>query len=318
MRKKHHYERWPTPLGERQPLSAWKQRVGGWIGKISQVSPRLGRLLLYCASPFPLRYIDLARRAKLAGAVERRVWCIGDGPLAGFKLVGLSPSEIVPVLANKMEIRCSKLLQRLPSIEGGVVLDVGGSYGYYALLLSRSVGSRGRVYTFEPDWRSFQRLTRNLVVNNVENVVAVPLCASSAPVALAPWLSCEDEPWNSRLMSDGIGNNCGRQRVVPVVRLDDFAEALRILGRIRLIKIDVEGAELQVLQGARRILDESGPLVLCELHGTEVAEQVFALLSERGYQQEMIEYMSETRQHILACPGREAQRTRAMILTALG
>jgi FkbM family methyltransferase len=217
-----------------------------------------------------------------------------------------------------MEIRCSKLLQRLPSIEGGVVLDVGGSYGYYALLLSRSVGGKGRVYTFEPDWHSFERLTRNLAVNHVENVVPVPVCAWNASVALAPWLSCEEEPWKSRLMGGGIENKSGRQTVVPAVPLDAFAEALHMLGDIRLIKIDVEGAEWQVLRGARRILEESGPLVLCELHGTEVAKQVLAYLLGMGFEQQMIEYMSETRQQILAYPRSEADRTRRAILNALG
>ena len=299
-------------------MSGWKQRVGGWVGEISQASPTLGRLLLYCASPFPLRYLGVARYANLTAPVQSRVWSIGDGPLAGFKLAGLLPAEIWPVLANKMEIRCSKLLQRLPSIEGGIVLDVGGSYGYYALLLSRSVGKGGRVYTFEPDWHSFQRLTRNLAANNVENVVAVPVCASNGPIALAPWFSCEDEPWNSRVMAEGSKNGSGRDTVVPVVRLDDFAEALQMLGRIRLIKIDVEGAELRVLEGARRILEQAGPLVLCELHGTEIAQQVGAYLLEMGFEYEMIEYMSETRQHILAYPRSETQRVRAEILNALG
>jgi hypothetical protein len=97
-----------------------------------------------------------------------------------------------------------------------------------------------------------------------------------------------------------------------------FALCTTVIGRIRLIKIDVEGAELQVLHGAPRMLDQSGPLVLFELHGTEIAQQVFAFLSERGYQQEMMEYMSETRQQILAYPGSGDQRTRAVILDALG
>jgi hypothetical protein len=80
----------------------------------------------------------------------------------------------------------------------------------------------------------------------------------------------------------------------------------------------VEGAELKVLEGAIRILDRSKPLLLCELHGTEIAQQVFAFLSERGYQQEMIEYMSETRQHILAFPRSEAESVRGLILNTLG
>jgi FkbM family methyltransferase len=193
------------------------------------------------------------------------------------------------------------------------VLDVGASYGYYSLLLSRIVGEQGRVYSFEPDWRSFERLTRNLALNNVNNVIAVPLCVSNVAASLAPWMSYEDEPWNSRLGNGEIEGGSQARTAVPLTKLDDFADLLHLLQKVRLIKIDVEGTELKVLQGALRLLDQSRPLVLCELHGTEIARQVSALLSDRGYQRQMIEYMSEGRQHILAFPRSEAESVRGLI-----
>jgi len=236
--------------------------------------------------------------------------------LAGLKFTNLFPREIAPVLANRMEIRCSNLLTCLP-LESAIVLDVGGSYGYYALLLSRLVGEKGRIYSFEPDWRNFERLTHNLPLNNIKNVIAVPVCASNVSMGLAPWSSFEDEPWHSRLMNDRIEGDFQWTTAVPVTTLDNFAEVLNILDKIRLIKIDVEGAELKVLEGAIRLLDQSKPLVLCELHGTEIAKQVSAFFAERGYQQGIIEYMSETRQHILAFPAPQAETYRALISKSL-
>ena len=293
-----------------------KETVGKWIRIIAEVSPRLARLLLLAAYPFPRLYIFVSRRSKMSQLAARRVWRVRNGPLAGFELRDLLPDEIAPVIMNKMEIQCSTLLGRL-QLTSQIVLDVGGCYGYYALLLSRLVGEGGRVYSFEPDWHTFGRLTRNLAINNSKNVDAAPLAVSNLPFGLAKWYSSDDEPWNSKLADDQAKESQGLA-VVPVTSLDYFAATLEIIDKIRLIKIDVEGGELNVLQGATQLLVRSKPLILCELHGTEIAEQVFAFLSEQGYQREMIEYMSETRQHILAFPSREAERYRALISESLG
>ena len=211
-----------------------------------------------------------------------------------------------------MEISCSNLLARLP-LRGGVVLDIGGSYGYYALLLSRLVGGDGRVYSFEPDWRSFERLTRNLAINNCKNVTAVPICVSNLSAGLAKWQSFDDEPWNSRLVDNLPEIESQHLTVVPVTTLDEFASMLGALDKIQLVKIDVEGAELKVLEGTTRLLRQSKPILLCELHGADIARQVFGFLSEFGYQWERIEYMSETRQHILAFGSDQADRYQALI-----
>jgi FkbM family methyltransferase len=233
---------------------------------------------------------------------KKRVWYIRSGPLKGFRLVNLLNDEIAPVLANKMEIRCSKLLEQLP-LKGKRVIDVGGSFGYYALILSRLVGEKGGVYIFEPDWRSFERLTHNLAINNRTNSTAIPICLSDQPFGLVGWDSYDEEPWKSRMAESVEEAKPKRINVVPVTMLDEF---VRILGigsdKISLIKIDVEGGEFKVLRGAEGILHDSKPLILCELHGRDIARQVFRFFKDLGYQWEMIEYMNEARQHIFAWP----------------
>ncbi len=289
-----------------------------WLGHLGQMAPWLVRLLLLFVLPFPRMYLFVARSTRLTKVVAKHTWYIPNGPLEGYKLDSLLPDEIGPVLTNSMEIRCSNLLRNLPH-KSGIALDVGGSYGYYALLLARLVGEKERVFSFEPDWRTFERLTHNLAINNVRNVVAVPICVSNLSAGLERWYSSDEEPWKSHLQ-DCQAENDPRELMtaVPVVALDDFASTLNILERIWLIKIDVEGTELKVLEGAAQLLDKSTPLLLCELHGAEIAKQVFRFLLGKKYQWEMIEYMGETRQHILAFPADQADRYRALVLQLEG
>ena len=80
------------------------------------------------------------------------------------------------------------------------------------------------------------------------------------------------------------------------------------------MKIDVEGAELKVLEGTTKSIDQSKRIILCELHGTDTARQVLGFLLQLGYQYEQVEFISETRQHVLAFAPEEADRCRAIIL----
>lgn len=94
------------------------------------------KLLLIISYPFPRFYRFIATSTGSIKEFKQRIWKIQRGPLKGFKLTSLTPEEIWPVLTNCMEIHCANLLSRLP-IDKSVALDVGGSYGFYALLLSR-------------------------------------------------------------------------------------------------------------------------------------------------------------------------------------
>jgi len=280
------------------------------LGFLARRLPCVVKLMLILLYPFPRFFIAVAQWGGLPQAVMSRVWNIHHGPLRGYRLSNLLPLEIGPVLADSMEIRCSNLLARL-DFKSAIVFDVGGSYGYYALLLSRLVEA-GQVYSFEPDWRSYGRLVKNLAINALQNVVPVPVCISNFQPTLLKWSSRQDDPWNSSLAND---QQTDTQNItaVPVMSLDEFSHVLNIQNQVRLIKIDVEGAELDVLKGATRLLDSAQPLILCELHSAEIAQRVFEFLSARHYEWEMVEYMSKTRQHILAFSASQSAQCRAVI-----
>lgn len=275
-----------------------KRILQRWLNALGEQSPLLARVLLFTVRAFPRLYVFVARTTHLEDLASRRVWTIGSGPLSGRKLTGLMPDEILHVLANTMEIRCSSLLADL-GMEGTTVVDVGASYGYYALLCARLVGDHGRVYSFEPDPQSFCRLVRNLEMNHAQNVtpVAIGLTNSSG---LRRWASDHSQPWLSRAVEDAAGR--GRLQIVPVTTLDQFSAAAGISDDVRLVKIDVEGAELEVLDGMRQLLNTVQPTILCELHAASIADRVFTFLRNAGYRWRIVEYVSEDRQHILAEP----------------
>jgi FkbM family methyltransferase len=288
--------------------------VRNWLCYLGKTAPQIAKLCLAIVYPFPRLYGFVAKSAKLTRLAERRVWHIRSGPLRGFQLTQLLPDEIWPVLNNSMEIRCSNVITRLP-LKNGIVLDIGASYGYYTLLLSRLVGEAGRVYCFEPDWHSFERLTHNLALNDRKNVLAVPICISNLSVGMVKWQSSDDQPWSSRIADPSLDNSFPYLTAVPVTTLDEFVNILGITKQIQLIKIDVEGAELEVLQGAVALLGNSHPPILCELHGADIAQRVFEFLERLEYQWEKIEYMNETRQHILAFAPEQAAHLRSLILS---
>jgi len=271
-----------------------------WVRMLGERVPILAKLLLVVLSPFPRPYLSVARVAGLKASARNRVWVIGSGPLAGRKLTGLLPDEIGPILTNTMEIECARALSRL-MLRGTTILDVGASYGYYSLLFSRLVGDEGQVYSFEPDPQTFQRLVHNLALNQAANVVPVPLCISNTR-GLTRWASFDDEPWLSRMVRGPLPSETGRTHVSPVATLDDFCATEEISEHVRLVKIDVEGAEPEVLEGMLRLIRLAKPSILCELHGPAVAQRVYASLTKANYAWTMVEDAGEQRQHILAFP----------------
>jgi FkbM family methyltransferase len=134
-----------------------------------------------------------------------------------------------------------------------VVLDVGGCWGDTALYFASLVGPRGRVYTFEFDPESLEILRANLALN--------PELASRIEVVERALWDRSGETLGivqaGRCTSVRPEDRGGRLRV-PTVTLDDFVREAD-LDRLDLVKMDVEGAELRVLRGARGSLACHGP-----------------------------------------------------------
>jgi FkbM family methyltransferase len=167
------------------------------------------------------------------------------------------------------------------------VLDVGGHTGYVALYLAGLVGRRGRVYVFEPGGNNLPYLRHN--VGRKGNITVVEKAAGSRNERRTFYLENLTGQNNSFLHGFAVlqtnqalafATDVGVEKtVVDVVTLDDFCRGEAI--RPALIKIDVEGFEWEVLQGASWVLGNVRPVLMVEVQ-TRHAE-ILRLSGQYGY-----------------------------------
>jgi len=156
---------------------------------------------------------------------------------------------------------------------GMVFIDVGANDGYYSLFAARRVGPTGKVVAVEPSTRERVNLRRNLMRNNLSNVevVAAALGAVSgeADLRLAQGAHSGHNTLGQFAHDDVMAANLER---VTVKTLDSVVHELG-LERVDFIKIDVEGAEANVVTGSRRVLREMKPVMLLEINENALKAQ---------------------------------------------
>lgn len=140
---------------------------------------------------------------------------------------------------------------------GMVAFDVGANIGYLSLYLRSRIGAGGQLYSFEPEPENYAELEANLRRNGLDNChpVQAAVGAHEGSLTFATGL-------NGYVPEDGAPGI-----TVPVVTLDGVV-AKHALPRVDFVKIDVEGFELDVLQGMRGLLSRPDkPLLYIEVHG---------------------------------------------------
>jgi len=172
---------------------------------------------------------------------------------------------------------------------GDTAIDIGGHVGLFTIHMAAAVGAAGRVYAFEPLASNGELLERSIAENRFEDRVVFQRAAVGAAPGRAT-LTFSIETLNSGgayLLRDGQVPPSGhRSEDVPIVALD----ALTLKRPVRFIKMDVEGAEPQVVKGGVRLLREDRPVILSELHPTQLerasgvtASAFLAQLAALGY-----------------------------------
>jgi FkbM family methyltransferase len=142
---------------------------------------------------------------------------------------------------------------------GMTVFDIGASHGYYTLLFAKLAGPE-HVHAFEPEERNFARLRMNLELNGFESVHASRLAVVDEPRdvdlnVFPPELYGWHTLGTPSMEVDGRPAVPVAQQRVRGMTLDDYCSEHGV-ERIDLLKLDVEGAELEVLRGAGRLLRE--------------------------------------------------------------
>jgi len=153
------------------------------------------------------------------------------------------------------------LVQRL--LTGDEVFwDVGANVGYFTLVAATALNQRGGIVAFEPGKNAYARLTENLALNAYRNIRTFPVAVTDREGEAVLHLA-GDIADSSASLYPAAQAQAG-QEVCRTVALDQVlrSEGLRPPD---LIKLDAEGAELAVLQGAQRLLADSPPLWLMEM-----------------------------------------------------
>jgi FkbM family methyltransferase len=168
--------------------------------------------------------------------------------------------------------------------EGDVVLDVGGHVGYSTLHFADWVGSKGRVFVFEPLEENAARIQENVALNGFGDRVEIVSVAVSDRGGEVEFSA--SSPLNAGM--GAIAPNRGGFRV-PTVGLDDWLDE-RGLNRIALVKLDIEGAEALAIRGlARSFTAKRIQSLLLEIHPESLptfgssAQDVLDRLSAAGF-----------------------------------
>lgn len=184
---------------------------------------------------------------------------------------------------------------------GMVFVDGGANDGYYTLFAARKVGEHGRVVAVEPSRREYDRLVANVSVNKLRNITALRIALGREP-GKSTLAIAEEEHSGQNTVGDRIANvkvRAVRHEPVRVESLDSLVEA-QGLRRVDFVKLDVEGSEFAVLEGAAGTIERYRPLLQIEVEEERLASQnvtkedVTRMLGGYGY--ELWVFDSETAQ----------------------
>lgn len=176
--------------------------------------------------------------------------------------------------------------------------DVGANLGWYTCVAARHL-PRGSVHSFEMDARNFAVLQENVERNAFANVEANAVAVSDTAGVTSYRRPAGGLSAVLRLTPSGAANSAGDEVAVASLCLDEYFAARGASPDV--LKIDVEGAEMKVLRGMRRILDSRPPVLFLEVHPRGLAtfgntvREVLSFLVERGYSITEVEEMRSKR-----------------------
>jgi FkbM family methyltransferase len=165
-------------------------------------------------------------------------------------------------------------------ITPGVFVDVGAHTGRYSLIIAKnSIDSR--VYSFEPTPETYTTLIRNISSNNLKNIFPQNIALSNQKGKMNLFLSNGNEGENTLVESD---EKEGSFTLVQTNTLDNVIMDNNVDPRsVKLIKMDVEGAEYFVFQGSEQLLNYGSPSIIFESNSADNLLKCKALLNKYGY-----------------------------------
>jgi len=168
---------------------------------------------------------------------------------------------------------------------GMVCVDIGSNIGYYALLESKIVGKNGKVFCIEPSPKNFNYLNNNLKLQNSSNTETFEMAIGNQDGTTK--LTVGNKSNHAKVISEDetIPNDLDVISV-PIKKLDTFVQEQNI-SKIDFVRMDVEGFELNVIEGMKYVLRKLRPMIQIEVHkmflGTEYTKKLLESLKDEGY-----------------------------------
>ena len=199
------------------------------------------------------------------------------------------------------------IIERFHPKEGDTVIDIGAHMGRYTITSSKYVGPNGKVIAVEAHPYNFKMLERNISLNRLANVTAIRCALYSKREKVKLYLPDEKQGYTMHhsVMSNYLITKYNEKIEQYYIEVQAYAldELLSNTGvnQVNWIKIDVEGAEYEVLKGAKAILAASKPIsILVEIHGTDTYGPTMKLLESNNFQIEFEKTYDNGEKHVLA------------------
>jgi FkbM family methyltransferase len=223
-----------------------------------------------------VRFLDRALMSLYGSLIKDKVMSIEDGPMRGIKLAAsrhTSHAHLNGTYEREVQEAIDSMVR-----PGDVCYDLGASIGYMTLLMARKAR---QVYAFEPAPHAIAEMRRHIAANAMQNVTIVPSPVSNAvrevrfcltDGAYGSAINDTETRWPVLELTTTTLNLFVKDHPVP-----DF------------LKMDVEGEEGAVLDGAGDLLAQRKTSICCEVHNREAARSVLGTLQRFGYRATLLD-----------------------------
>ena len=176
------------------------------------------------------------------------------------------------------------IIEHFTPKEGDVVVDIGAHVGHYTIIASKRVGARGKVVSIEADSGNFEMLNRNIKLNKLSNIIPLNYAAYSKETKIKLYLPEVESGYT--IYNTIMSNRARLQDKFVEVNANTLDNLLQLneIRDVNWIKIDVEGAEFEVLKGAHNVLSKNKDIaLLIEVHGLDNYRPVLEFLRSYNF-----------------------------------
>ena len=198
-----------------------------------------------------------------------------------------------------MTIREDDIIEHFTPEQGDIVIDIGANIGRYTIISSKRVGTKGKVVAIEAHPGNFEILNRNIKLNQLTNIIPLNYAAYSKETKIKLYVPDEESGYT---IYHTLMERTGKKFVEVNANTLDYLLQLNQIRQeeVNWIKIDVEGAEFEVLKGATNVLSKSKDIaLLIEVHGQNNYRPLVEFLSSYNFKIEFEKTYETGDRHII-------------------